>query len=78
MAVHTQAATNVRDDWKAIKPIYYLSTSLPSKLCRVASKQFWEQQLNISVTHLDVHHASSCLPNAWEEEMRVTYKKNGK
>jgi hypothetical protein len=55
MAVHTQAATNVREDWKSMIPLYYLSTS--------RSRKLYEFQTAIveglpNVTHLDVYHAS--------------------
>jgi hypothetical protein len=55
LAVHTQAATNVRDDWKDIAPLWYLSTS--------RSRKLYEYQKEIvnripNVTHLDVYHAS--------------------
>jgi hypothetical protein len=55
MAVHTQAATNVREDWKSMIPLYCLSTS--------RSRYLYEYQKAIverlpNVTHLDVYHAS--------------------
>jgi hypothetical protein len=57
MAVHTQAATNVRDDWHIIKPLRYLSTSRARNLYEF-QKQIVMQNSNVNVTLLDVYHAS--------------------
>ena len=62
MAVHTHAATNLRDDWHQIKPVYYLSTSRARNLYEFQKQIITEinsnSNSNSTVRHLDVYHAS--------------------
>jgi hypothetical protein len=62
MAVHTQAATNVREDWHQIKPLYYLSTARARNLYEFQKQIVTEINRNSTststITHLDVYHAT--------------------
>ncbi len=60
MAVHTQAATNVRDDWYQMKPLHCLSTSTSSgrNLHEFQKQIIMDSNNNSTMRHLDVYHDS--------------------